>query len=646
MPWDDNLSGPARLIAKSKRARLRVRAGPGTGKTFALMRRVARLLEEGTPHSEILVSTFTRTAAADLKQELKVLNAPNAEDVKAATIHSLCFSILSRSAVLEITGRVPRPLFDFELRFLLEDLRDPSFGTIHQKRKLVKGYEAAWARLQTETPGQPIDPVDVRFRREVQAWLRFHRAMIIGELVPEVYSYLNSNPAADELSRFSHILVDEYQDLNVAEQRVIDLLARNAHLTVIGDANQSIYSFKYAHPEGIETFGNRHGDTKDRSLDECWRCPTRIVRMANSLIQWNDSHVSQPLHEKTENPSGEVLVVQWASLEDEASGLARYVRHQISNNGTQPGQVLVLAPARIVGHPIRDALRDIGVAAQSFFQEEALRGDPKKRGKCRCQQAFTLLTLLADPSDEVGLRCWCGFESQNLQWPAWKRIRARCEATGLSLPEVLDEIRAGQFEPQRSRTVRKRLRELNHELQKLNGLTGQALVDALFPENEEALAQLREYAASSTRSSDRAEQVLAALRSEITQPELPKDVDYVRVMSLYKSKGLTADVVVVAGCVEGLTPRIAQEGSKSELKSSLEEQRRLFYVATTRARRTLVISSFSSIADSKAHKLLLRGRRRGRDFRTLASRFIEELGNNCPSAVLGKKLLKSRGIAK
>ena len=380
MPWDDDLYGPARRIAKSKRARLRVRAGPGTGKTFALMRRVARLLEKRTSPSDILVSTFTRTAAADLKQELKRLNAPRAEDVKAVTIHSLCFSILSRSAVLEITGRVPRPLLDFELRFLLEDLRDPSFGSTHQKRKLVKGYEAAWARLQTETPGQPIDPVDLEFRKNVQAWLRFHRAMIIGELIPEVYSYLNSNPAADELTRFSHILVDEYQDLNVAEQSVIDLLASNAHLTVIGDANQSIYSFKYAHPEGIETFGNRHSGTKDRSLVECRRCPTLIVEMANSLIQCNASHVSQSLYKRMENPSGEVLVVQWPSLEDESKGLARYIHHQISTNGTQPGQILVLAPARIVGHSIRDALRGGRVSAQSFFQEEALHGDPKNQG--------------------------------------------------------------------------------------------------------------------------------------------------------------------------------------------------------------------------------------------------------------------------
>jgi DNA helicase-2/ATP-dependent DNA helicase PcrA len=107
--WSSGLTGPALEVARAPDARLRVRAGPGTGKTFALMRRVARLLEEGVAPDRILVSTFTRTAARDLEAELSRLHIPGADKVRVGTLHSFSFSLLSRAEVLRLTGRVARP---------------------------------------------------------------------------------------------------------------------------------------------------------------------------------------------------------------------------------------------------------------------------------------------------------------------------------------------------------------------------------------------------------------------------------------------------------------------------------------------------------------------------------------------------------
>ena len=126
MSWKDGLDPTSLRIAMTNASPLRVLAGPGTGKTYTMIRRVAWLLEEGVPPKRILVSTFTRTAAADLKRELKSLNVKGASSVRATTVHSLCFSILNRHEVLDITGRVPRPLLEFEKRFLLEDLKKGS----------------------------------------------------------------------------------------------------------------------------------------------------------------------------------------------------------------------------------------------------------------------------------------------------------------------------------------------------------------------------------------------------------------------------------------------------------------------------------------------------------------------------------------
>ena len=444
MPWNDGLTGPALQVAASKSPRLRVRAGPGTGKTFAMMRRIARLLEDGVPPTQVLVSTFTRVAAADLKDAVTALNVAGADLVRATTIHGFCFGLLQKNEVLQRTGRIARPLLDFESRFLLEDLSSSSFGNIHQRRKRLEAFEAAWARLQTDRPGWPVDAVDQAFQDALLDWLQFHRAMLIGELVPVALRYLRDNPAAQELHEFNRILVDEYQDLNVAEQRVVDLIAGNAELTIVGDEDQSIYSFKYAHPGGIEDFHQRNDGTADESLTTCRRCPAWIVEVANELIKHNSRQTHRTLRPHPSNGRGEIQIVQWLNIDAEAKGLARFIQHRVAS-GVQPGRILVLAPSRKFGYAIRDALNSSGVRAHSFFKEQALEGDPKKLPESQTQQAMALLTLVSNPADAVALRCWCGFGSTNLRKTSWDRIRKICDETGRSCSDVLEDIREGQI---------------------------------------------------------------------------------------------------------------------------------------------------------------------------------------------------------
>ena len=271
-------------IAETNHSPLRVLAGPGTGKTFALIRRVMRLLEEGINPSRLLVCTFTRTAARDLQDELGRLGVTGADKVRAGTVHSFCFSLLSRAEVLESTGRVPRPLLKFEERFLLEDLRGTNNEGIRDLSKRLIAFTAAWARLQSETPGWPQDQQDQIFLHRLEAWLIFHEAMLIGELVLESLRFLRDNPASPYRPQFAHILVDEYQDLNRSEQVLLDELAARGHLTIVGDEDQSIYAFKHAHPEGIAQFHESHPGTHDENLEECRRCPRLVVSMANALI--------------------------------------------------------------------------------------------------------------------------------------------------------------------------------------------------------------------------------------------------------------------------------------------------------------------------------------------------------------------------
>jgi superfamily I DNA/RNA helicase len=143
-------------------------------------------------------------------------------------------------------------------------------------------------------PGWPHDPVDRQFQAALTSWLRFHRAILIGELVPEALRFLRNNPAADARQAFDHVIVDEYQDLNRAEQDLIDLLAGQGSTAIVGDVDQSIYRFRHANPEGIEVFQQQHPTTHDETLDECRRCPTRVVSIADHLIRHNHPGIGTP----------------------------------------------------------------------------------------------------------------------------------------------------------------------------------------------------------------------------------------------------------------------------------------------------------------------------------------------------------------
>jgi superfamily I DNA/RNA helicase len=648
MRWNQRLQEPFLTIAGTNDSPLRVVAGPGTGKTFALMRRVMRLLEERRASPQrILVCTFTRTAAGDLSRELQHLAVPGASRIWAGTLHAFCFRLLYQAEVLQATGRVPRPLLDFEVRFMLEDLGVDAFDGVRECRRRIEAFNAAWARLQSDDPGWPQNGDDRRFHNALLAWLRFHRCMLIGELIPQAVQFLRNNPESPDRRAFDHVLVDEYQDLNRAEQVILDLLAGDRAITIVGDEDQSIYSFKFAHPEGIAEFPRTHQGTHDEDLLVCWRSPRLVVNMANSLIQNNATRSQRVLRPAEGCSEGEVFVVQWSDMQSEARGIAAMVNARVRRCAVKPGRVLILAPRRQLGYAVRDALNELGTPAHSFFNEEAFDGRPHDIEACRSQQAFTLLTLLANPEDVVALRCWCGFGNSSLRAGAWHRLRDYCGANGVAPHEALAQLAAGQIRLPYDRDLGSRYAELGVRLTALRDLRGQALIDALFPQDQEWAETFRLVSPLDEDGDDRDPAgLLEALRTRIIQPELPTDVEYVRVMSLHKSKGLTADMVVIMGCIRGMIPTVIPEDlSGPEQVRFVEEQRRLFFVALTRTRNILVLSNFAYVPRDLAHRMRVPVRTgTPSEALTYASRFLDELGPSCPATVRGTNLLQSEGI--
>jgi len=641
MAWYDDLSpqSPAFQIASSTNPRIRVVAGPGTGKSFAMKRRVARLLENGVDPNAILPVTFTRVAAEDLHRELVGMGVTGCDELEGVTIHSLALRMLMRNHVLNATGRVPRPLNEFELEPLIYDLMG-AHGGKQAVKKLKTAYEAAWARLQHQQPGYVPSRDDATFQADLLAWLQFHEAMLIGEVIPQLYDYLHSNPAAAERREFTHILVDEYQDLNKVEQKVIELLSNEAEVCIVGDDDQSIYGFKYAHPEGIREWTNIHPGADDLSLDDCRRCPTRVVEMANSLISYNHVRDAQrPLNPMAENGEGNVQILQYRTLEEEVTGVATFVARMIAS-GVPAGDILVLTQSRAFGMPLYEKLVERGVPTKSYYAESEL-------SNIEAQRAFALLKLFVNREDRVALRWLVGADGHKWNAAGYRRIREHCENCGTSPWGTMVQIESGALKLPYTGNLIRSFREIVGELERLEDLPNlEAVIDQLFPVGQDSTRDIRELAITALEQIEPNDRnaLISELSIAISKPEIPTEIEDVRIMSLHKSKGLSSPVAVIAGCIQGLLPRHPQNNlTPAEREQHLEEQRRLFYVGITRVKAnpragkpgTLILTYSQQMPFAKARKSGIRpSQQRGGNALLHASQFIRELGPSAPQPVV------------
>jgi DNA helicase-2/ATP-dependent DNA helicase PcrA len=569
-------------------------------------------------------------------EKLAALGVPGADLVAAKTLHSLSFGLLSRTAVFQALGRHARPLMDFERNTLVCDLQD-QFGGKRIVDQLIEAFEAYWARLQHHSPGWPTDPQEQAFDHALRNWLVFHRAMLIGELVPLALDFAVQNPNHPDIPHYEHIVADEYQDLNRADQALIDALAGQAAVTVIGDEDQSIYGFRFAHPEGIVQYPQTHANTHDELLIECRRCPRRIVQIANSLIGHNQRLAPKPLNPFPQNGEGQVYIVQHSSVAEEINSLAAYIEWYLAANpAVAAGEVLVLANRRLIGNGIRDVLNNLAQqnhrtwTAQSFYFEDALQTRTAAEG-------FSLLTLLVDPEDRPALRYWLGAEQQDCRRLPYARVRNYCEQSGLSPRAALQALTANTLQLPYTAPLVARFAQLEQRLADLMPMDIPALVDSLFPDGNPDTASVRQVALLIVPNVQTPNQLLDELRTDITQPELPgTQGTSVRIMSLHKSKGLTARLVIIAGCVTGIIPSIDPQASLAEQNRQREEQRRLFFVGLTRSTETLVLSSAVRMPYAAALRMGVPvAARSGPNAILQASPFLAELGPNAPQPISG-----------
>ncbi|MBS0377199.1 MAG: ATP-dependent helicase [Proteobacteria bacterium] len=605
MAWDDELEigSVAYQIAAAVHNRIRVLARPGTGKSFAMKRRVARLLEEGVAPQDILAVTFTRVAAEDLHRELLQLDVPGSQELRGQTLHGLAMRILSRAHVLEALGRTPRPLNDFELRALLCDLA-PMHGGKRRCAKMIRAYTSAWAQSQGDAPGFAQTDAERLFETALLEWLRFHRGMLIGELIPYLVKYLRENPHAPEHNEYDHL-----------------------------------YSFKNAHPEGIREWPAANPGCADHAMTECRRCPTRVVEIANALIAHNVNREPRNLVPRAINGPGEIQRLQFADLEAEAGWICGKVTRLLAD-GVHPSEMIILVQRSAAGRPIYNALREAGVPVKSYYEESQL-------DTALAQERFALFKLFLDGSDKVALRYLLGVGHVDFRASQYARLRAHCESADASPWEALEQLAAGEIDLPHTMGLIARFEQIRAQLELLTAHGAELidLINALFPEAAAELIELRQLALGAVDVANTPQALMSAMLDEINQPDVPPVVEDVRLMSLHKCKGLSASYVFIASCVQGiLPPRNDPDLTPAQNRAVLEEARRLFFVGLTRVKSDPNNNRPGSLFITYPHTMPLGlafaanvdfARRKNGVAYLLASQFLDELGPAAPAPEAG-----------
>jgi DNA helicase-2/ATP-dependent DNA helicase PcrA len=588
-PWLEGIEGEAlpALITNNSKV-IRVVAGPGSGKTTGLKRRVQRLVQgDNVPAEKIFVGTFTRAIAHDLAEALGVKVTTDealeeqSKSVNVSTLHSHALRLI-RAHPTSRPGRTLRFLLDYEKEVMLYDIGQAIDILPNQsdRQNELKKVCAAWAEgTNLELAG---------FVGEMDRWLRRHGGMLIDEVVNLARVALESGDIPG--GEFDHVIIDEYQDLTAAEQHLVEeIWSKSGSLVVLGDDDQSIYSFRYNHPGGISEFVDRWDKTAlaDLGIPENRRCGKIIVDLGNAMMAEAGSKKPPMISKRGED--GEVSLIYWPSLGNEISGLAHFICER------KDSRFLVLVPRRFIGYRLKKA---IGSDALTSFHEEVLEIP-------LVQQRFTLAGICANPNDRVAMRTLLGFHAKGIKHGPKRNAKGYesiqdSALEGLALLEALADGTLKVF-GEGSGNIRAQAQQALPLLKPASDAN--TIIDALFdpdlsnaiPEKEkrekakEDLEHLRDSARHLYElSQDKSlEKILDELRYKISMriPLTEPHEARVHIMTHFGAKGLEADAVIIASAADQIIP-----GYSNTTQTKREEQRRLLYVSVTRAKKELVVS--------------------------------------------------------
>ena len=603
-------------------------AGAGSGKTRALTYRVAHLVEKGVDPFHILALTFTNKAAREMKERIIHLVGAEAKNVWMGTFHSVFARVLRIDGHLlgypsnytiydtDDTKRVIRNLI--KENNLDDKVYQPGY-VLHRissaKTSLLSAEEYNESPELKEYDNSAGKPHTGLLYTQYQGRLRRASAMDFDDLLFNMNILLRDFP--DILykyqQKFHYILVDEYQDTNFAQYLIIkNLAADNENICVVGDDAQSIYAFRGANIQNILNFKNDYPDHQVFKLEQNYRSTKTIVNAANKIIENNKNQIFKEIW--TDNDEGARIQLIKASTDNEEANLvAQSIFENKMNNQLQNTAFAILYRTNAQSRAHEEALRRLNIPCRiyggvSFYQRKEVK------------DLLSYFRLAINNRDEDALLRVINFPARGIGKTTMERLIVLADEHKKSIFELIENplennIRLPEGTSQKVYGFVTMIKSFTAQLNSKNayelakhvaGSSGlmKELYDDKTPEGvsrfenlEELLNAIKEFSESPKTNIETGEiepNVVRTLDEFMQDIALitdadkgnPDDIDRVTLMSIHAAKGLEFPYVYVVGMEENLFPSIQSLNSRTDL----EEERRLFYVAVTRAQKKLTLS--------------------------------------------------------
>jgi DNA helicase II / ATP-dependent DNA helicase PcrA len=427
-------------------ARVRLIAGPGTGKSFAIEERVFWLLQNQIAPERISVVSFTRAAARDLRGRIQRYCAdrglPAGAQVRVTTLHSLALRVLRSAGLLQAYPADPMVMDQWELRHIFDaEFSNTSTHPVGRCEEIRREHEAFWSTGQWGPPNYipPNPPIAPGERQEFTTFhgprTQTYSCVLPGEIVRQCVARIAAgtlDPVAQ--LHIEHLIVDEFQDLNPIDLQFIDAMIQRGVVTfVAGDDDQSIYSFRFASPVGIQTFAATYA-AAPRALGDCFRCTPAVVAAATSLITAFPlpNRIPKALGSLYANAAppvqGRMLRWRFQRAQLEARAIAESCRDLIAAGMPAREILILISNTRSVGRTVTDALDAVGVPYDPLRSERYLDED---HGRL----AMACLRIACDPDDYVAHRTVIGV-MQGVGIVTCRRIADRVVNQNLNFREL------------------------------------------------------------------------------------------------------------------------------------------------------------------------------------------------------------------
>ncbi|WP_294728079.1 ATP-dependent helicase [Fusobacterium nucleatum] len=578
-------------------------AGAGSGKTRTITYRIAHMIENvGISPYSILAVTFTNKAAKEMRERVEELVGDIAKACTISTFHSFGMRLL-RMYAKEVGYNSNFTIYDTDdqkrmVKAILKGQNLSLNGVKLTERDIVSMISKIKEQIKT------LDEYSVMNKQIVEVYDKYNKvllesnAMDFSDILLNTYKLLQKPEILEKVqNKYKYIMIDEYQDTNNLQYKIIDLIARkSSNLCVVGDENQSIYGFRGANILNILNFETNYNNAKIIKLEENYRSTTTILDAANELIKNNKSSKDKKLW--TQNGKGDLIkVLACDNARDEVSRIIEIIKEN-HQNGIAYRDMTILYRTNAQSRVFEEGLLRYSIPHKVF-------GGISFYSRAEIKDIIAYLSIIVNPQDELNLQRIINVPKRKVGEKGIEKIITYARENNLNLLEVLSHIKeisgltvVGKEKLLEMYDIIKELRDLSY-IETASYIV-QTLIDKIkyidyikenYDDAEARIENIDEFKNSILELENvvgelRLNEYLENVSLISATDDLEEKSDYVKLMTIHNSKGLEFPIVFLVGFENEIFP-----GSRAMFEEKeMEEERRLCYVALTRAEKKLYLS--------------------------------------------------------